>query len=474
MTLTVTPTRFDALSEHRTACLGTARVGAARHMRVGAQTVLSLVVVLALGGCSDSLPSLPKLTDLNPFAEKPVPMAGKRIPIMAEGSKVGGELAPADRPIVLAPVSNNESWPQPGGSASNAPGHLAFGAAPRVVWSADAGKGSGKYGKISASPIVYDGRVYTLDAAGTVSAFAASGGSAVWRVSVTPEGEKNQEKGYGGGIAADGGRLYVATGYGTVIALDPKSGKKFWERQIGVPIRMSPTAAGDRVFFVTTEGELHCLSGADGAENWKYRGLQEKASLIHNASPAVDGDTVVVPFASGEVVALKIATGQAVWTESLTRARAASSLAALSDAARPAIDGGVAFAIGHSGRMVATTVRTGERQWSATVPGIQQPWVSGEAVYVVDTGAQVMAITRRDGKVQWTAKLPGAGTWSGPVLAGSKLWLVSSAGMLASVDAATGKVAGTQDLGSPVYIAPVVAGGRMYVLTDKAKLIGLN
>jgi hypothetical protein len=32
----------------------------------------------------------------------------------------------------------------------------------------------------------------------------------------------------------------------------------------------------------------------------------------------------------------------------------------------------------------------------------------------------------------------------------------------------------TQDLGQPIYIAPVVAGGRMFVLTDKAQLIALN
>ena len=52
-----------------------------------------------LAGCADSLPSLPKLADINPFAEKQVPLAGKRVAILAEGNKVGGELASADRPI---------------------------------------------------------------------------------------------------------------------------------------------------------------------------------------------------------------------------------------------------------------------------------------------------------------------------------------------------------------------------------------
>jgi outer membrane protein assembly factor BamB len=149
-------------------------------------------------------------------------------------------------------------------------------------------------------------------------------------------------------------------------------------------------------------------------------------------------------------------------------------MAAMSDTARPAIDGGTVFAVGHAGRMVATTQKTGERVWSLTVPSSQAPWVAGESVFVVDTTGQLMAITRRDGQIQWTVKLPGTNTWSGPVLAGNRLWLTSNKGTLVGVDASTGRVETTQDLGQPVYIAPVVAGGRMYVLTDKAKLIALN
>jgi outer membrane protein assembly factor BamB len=275
-------------------------------------------------------------------------------------------------------------------------------------------------------------------------------------------------------MAIDGGRLFVATGYGTVFALDPKTGRKFWDKNIGVPMRTSPTAAADRVYAVTTDGVLYALSAADGAEMWTYKGLPERASLINNASPAVEGDTVIVPFSSGDVVALKASTGQALWTESLARTRTASSLSAMSDAARPAVDGGTVFAVGHAGRMVATSARTGERLWSITVAGTQQPWVIADTVFVVDTSGQLHAVTRRDGKIQWTARLPAQGLWSGPVLAGGKLWLTSTKGTLVSVEAQTGKVLGTQEIGSPVYIAPVVAGGRMYILADNATLYALN
>jgi outer membrane protein assembly factor BamB len=231
---------------------------------------------------------------------------------------------------------------------------------------------------------------------------------------------------------------------------------------------------GGRVFAITKEGQVFCLSASDGTELWSFQGQSERASILVNTSPAVDGDTVVVPYPTGDVVALRASSGQPVWSDSLARTRTASSLGAMSDAARPAVAGGVVYAVGHAGRMVATSQSTGERLWSLTVASIQPPWVAGDNVFVVDTGGQVMAITRKEGKIQWVSQLPGGGTWSGPVLAGNRLWLTSSKGSLAGVEANTGKVASTQNLGGPMFIAPVVAGGRMYVLDDNARLMAFN
>ena len=448
---------------------GTERRGAVHRGLLGGW---ALVAALGIAGCSGGEPQIPRLSDLNPFAEKETPLPGKRVPVSLTEGRAGLDVAPADRPIVLPAAQANEAWSQPGGTAYNAAGHVALGGTLRQAWSADAGQGSSGFGKLTASPIVADGRVYTLDTLGRVTAFSPSG-AVVWKASVTPANEKDH-KGYGGGLAYDGGRLFAATGFGWVVALDGQSGKKLWEKNLSSPLRSSPTVAGGRVFVVASDGIARALATADGAELWAYQGLVEKAALLTNTSPAVAGDLVVVPYPSGEVVALRIADGKPAWTESLARTRLASSLGSMTDAARPVVDGGSVFAVGHSGRMVATNARDGQRLWSLSVPGIQAPAVAGDTVFVVDTGGQLMAITRRDGKVLWTTRLPGTSTWSGPVVAGNRLWLTSNKGQLVGADAATGKVDAQLNIGAPSYIAPIVAGGRLYVMTDAAKLIAFN
>lgn len=434
---------------------------------------LPVMGMILLSGCSDSLPTLPKLDSLNPFATKEVPLPGKRMAILDESTKVKADLAPANTPVVLPPQRANSDWTQPGGEPNNAPGHLALGSGLKQAWSADAGDGTSYRGRLIASPITYNGRIYTLDASARVTAFAMSGGSTAWRVKLAPQNEQGHE-GFGGGLAADSGRLYVATGFGSVYALDTASGKQIWEKKIGDPIRNSPTATNDRVFVSTVGGRLIALSALDGNELWQHRGLPEETSLSSNPSPAVSGDIVVAPYASGELVALSVVDGQPRWNEALSQTRTTSAMGTLNNVARPVIDNDVVYAIGNSGRVIAVKLATGERLWSSDIAGNQMPYVAGEQLFVADTSGQLLALNRQTGQIVWTVKLPGNSVWSGPVLAGGTLWLVSGNGDLTSVDGATGRILGTAKIGSAAFIAPIVSQGRLFVLTDNAKLIAYN
>jgi outer membrane protein assembly factor BamB len=414
---------------------------------------LAAALLVSLCGCSGPLANI-----RNPFAKKEEILPGERIAVITDPGASDLNPAGAPKPISLPPPRSNETWTEPGGTPSNNLGHLALNEQVQRVWSADAGTGSSSSGRLSAIPLVANGNVYTLDAGGTVSAFSAASGATVWSVSVTPENEKRKE-GFGGGLALDGGRLYVTTGYGTVVGIDPGNGAIVWTKTVGEPVRSSPTAAAGKVFFVSADNVLHALNAADGSEAWTARGLPQIATLLSNVSPAVSEN---------------IASGKASWTDSLARTTETSAAGILGDPARPVIDKGVVFAVSHGGKMIATSESNGERLWTRNIASTQMPWVAGDTVYVVDLGGKLWALSRTDGAVKWATDLPGTGRWSGPVLAGGRLWLVSGDGLLVAADARSGQVISNLDLGTAVYVSPIVAGGRMYILADNATLIALN
>jgi outer membrane protein assembly factor BamB len=57
-----------------------------------------------------------------------------------------------------------------------------------------------------------------------------------------------------------------------------------------------------------------------------------------------------------------------------------------------------------------------------------------------------------------------------PVLAGDRLWFVNSQGHVMSAAAADGQPSLMAKLGSPITLAPVVAGSTLYVLDDSGTI----
>ncbi|MDH3580327.1 MAG: PQQ-binding-like beta-propeller repeat protein, partial [Hyphomicrobiales bacterium] len=220
---------------------------------------LSLAAVV--GACSGSL---------NPFKKEEERLPGQRISISKPQNDVQVDPIAARKPVSISAPQRNTDWSQPGGVATNAPGHLQVSGGLGTSWRADVGEGSSDKGRLTASPIVYQGKIFAIDTRGRVAAFSASGGGRVWRVDLAPENEKGEE-GFGGGLAVDEGRLYATTGFGTAVALNPANGEVLWTRNIGTPVRSSPTAVGGKLYFVSADSRLFCLSGKDGADVWTYR-----------------------------------------------------------------------------------------------------------------------------------------------------------------------------------------------------------
>jgi outer membrane protein assembly factor BamB len=451
---------------------------------------LIALLSFALAGCESiglSEPSSPSLSSITGvFDKKQEPLPGRRISVLKADEKGAISGAEAAGAVVLPPAVTNASWSQPGGVASNAPGHLAVGETLNALWTANAGEGSSKRTRLTAIPIVYDRKIYTMDAEATVRAISASDGSVLWEVKNIPTAKSGfdylhpfntnnvSRGGFGGGLAAEGGKIFAATGFGAVIALDAGSGTEIWAKRFAAPIREAPTAAEGRVFVVNSESELICLNAMDGVQLWSQKGLPENASVLTSASPAVAGSLVFVPYPSGEITAVDIKTGQARWTDSLAKGSINSSATAIGEAARPVVDHEAVYAMSRGGQLIATSRDRGMRLWTRDIRGSQTPWIAGDTLFVVDANGKLAALSRKDGKARWVTALPGDGRWSGPVLAGNRLWLASSKGQFVAVDAVSGSIAAQSDLGTPVMITPVVAEGRLYVLTDKAKLIAMN
>lgn len=432
---------------------------------------------LLLGGCG-----LANFSDFWFGETDGPPLPGQRVAVLLQSSEIEPDARIADLEVRLPPPLRNADWPQDGGYPDHAMHHLAVAAVPKKVWEASVGDGASSRARLTAQPIVFDGRIYAMDVVSHVSAFDMASGKRLWRTDLLEDRE--EEGAFGGGVAYYDGRIFVATGFAQVIALDAADGKEIWRTKLPGPMRAAPTVTDGRVFAVSIDNQLHALSATDGKKLWSHAGITETAGLLGGASPAVAGDVVVVPYSSGELIALRVENGRAVWVDTLAAIRRIDALSALADIrGKPVIDRGRVFAISHSGQMVSIDLRTGGRAWDRKVGGVNTPWVAGDFVYVLSNDAQLICLTRDAGRVRWVTQLPryrdddstaNPITWIGPVLASDRLILSGSHGEVVSVSPYDGEVLGAIAFDSGVSVPPVVVDETLLFLTDYATLVALR
>jgi len=438
-----------------------------RSLSLGAfrSAVAVCVTALLLGSCS----SVSDFADsVNPFGGEDILPGERQALFDTADAGVVGESKPAS----IGSATGGTSWPNAGGGQSNDPGNVAVSVSGSRAWSNRVGTSGGGFGasalRISARPVSDGSRVFVYKPNGEVVALSTGGGRA-WTQNLRPEGEKDTAS--GGGVATASGRVFAATGYGQVFSLDAGSGQVAWTADLDSPARGAPTAGAGHVFVVTQNNEVVALNQSDGTLAWSYVGIEETAGLLSAANPAVSGNRVVVPFSSGEIMALDIKKGEPVWIDGVTRGLRTMALSGLADvSASPVIAGGTVYATGVSGRTIASSLKTGQRIWAVDLGSVHTPVVSGSAVFMVDLDNRMVALNRKTGDTLWTTVLPRSEkkkkrrNWAGPILANGTLVAFSSDGDIARVDAASGRIVGTNDVNTDVFVTPIVAGGRVIVL----------
>lgn len=407
------------------------------------------------------------------------PVVGDRVAVLTTETDVAVDPATAALPMTLpVPVANTE-WAQSGGNASKSMGHVALGGSIAEAWQVSAGQGTRLDARLASSPVVAQGRVYTIDTTSTVRAFDAQSGAPVWAAQFGAE-SGNEQALFGGGVGYGNGRIYATNGLGFVAALDATNGGLVWQVRPGGPLRGAPTVGPEALYVMSQDNQLYSLKLEDGTTNWSQAAALEIAGVFGAGSPAYAQGTVVAGFSSGELNAYRFENARIVWQDALARTSIRTSVSSLSDIdADPVIDNGQVIAIGQGGRMVALELITGQRMWELNLAGIATPWVAGDWVFVVTDEAKLIAIARATGKVRWMTQLPqfrnekaksGVISYVGPILAGGRLIAANTQGALIFVDPVSGAIQGQANVGTSVSLAPVVANSTLYVLDDNARL----
>lgn len=407
------------------------------------------------------------------------PTIGNRQPILSQiAQTVTADPALAGVAVVVPPPQVNAEWTQAGGNAAKSMAHVALASAPTRVWTATI-PGTSNRERLASSPVIGGGMLYAVDTNGAVQAFDAATGARRWTHQTDLEKDFRPSS-FGGGASYFEGRVYATSGAGDVVALDAATGAEFWRVRPAGPLRGSPTVAFNAVYAMTQDNQIFALALEDGRILWQDAAAGGDSGVFGVAAPAAAQGTVIAGYSTGEIVAYRYENGRALWSDALSRTSISTSVSTLTDVdADPIIDNGRVYALGQGGRMAAYELVTGQRIWELTLAGISTPVVAGEWIFTLTDDARILAIARSTGKVRWLTQLQrwrdeedreGPVFWTGPVLAGNKLWIANTRGEIKSVDVMTGEPSDFVRLDSGISLPPIVANQTLYVLENSGRI----
>jgi outer membrane protein assembly factor BamB len=408
----------------------------------------ALLTPLALAGCG--------LFNGDWFGSSKPPLPGKRESVFA--SENGLSVDEGVGKVVLPPATRNANWPQFGGNPAHLMGHLAARDNLEEVWKVSIGEGGGYRQVLMAQPVVLNGRVFAMDSDAVVTAYSLADGKRIWRADSKPK--KADSTNVGGGLAADGDRLYAVNGLSQLVAYDNATGKEQWRRDIGVPARSAPTVADGRIFVTTIVDQLLAFATADGHQLWNFQATSPVTAMLGQPAPSYYRGLVISGFGSGELAALHADSGSSVWTDGLGASQNRATVPdLLSIRGAPVIANGLVYAVSMGGLLVCDDVPTGRRVWERHVAGEDTPYVAGDWMFIVSVQQQIAAVSLNDGRVAWVSQLP---RWTDPDTRKNTL-------------TCTGAILGRIKLSEkPAPFSPVVADGTVLVLTNNARLIALR
>lgn len=273
-----------------------------------------------------------------------------------------------------------------------------------------------------ATPVIDQGRVYTLSRLGMLNCLDIKRGKPIWARDIIKE-FNGRRPGWDFSYSplVDKNKLIVLPGgpNAGVVALDKKTGKTIWQGGPSeVPGYATPVAAtilGKPQYVIFTTVGLSGIDASNGKVLWSYR--WKTGSDVNAATPIVMGNSVFITSGYNHGCALIDITAEgakARWENKEMQAHFSS----------PIIYKGYIYGTGEPGFLMCIDPQTGAAKWK------QQGFEKGGVVAVDGVliaadglgGDMIMVDLQPDGYKELGRFKPlGGQSWTAPIVAGGKL-----------------------------------------------------
>ena len=318
-----------------------------------------------------------------------------------------------------------------------------------VAWQVAVGKAAA-----GLAPAIAGDAIYAAASDGTLMRIEPDSGRTVWRISAG--------KPLSAGPGADGKLVAVATDKGDVLAFDT-DGKPLWSVAVSSEVIGPPVVADAFVVVTAGDGRIHGLAAADGKTTWVQQRSNPALIVRNMAGGVASRGGVFLGLPGGRLLAMDVSSGTIGWDGTVATPKGATELERIADVtSRPLIEERQACAVAFQGRLACFEVVKGTLLWTRDVSSLTGIGADESAFYVVDDAGALHALDKTTGASLWKQDRLAQRRLSGPQAVGNHVAVVDIEGYVHLFARSNGNYVGRLATdGSAPTAQPQVAGGRL-------------
>lgn len=301
------------------------------------------------------------------------------------------------------------------------------------------------------------------DSAGTVVAVNSRTGKELWRRQVG--------QAISAGVGSDGSVVAVVTRSNDLVALE--AGAEIWRTKLSAQTYTAPLVAGGRVFVVTADRTVSAYDGKTGRRLWIQQRPGEPLILKQSGVLLAVGDTLVLGQGA-RLVGLNPSNGTTRWESPVASPRGTNDVERLADlVGRVSRDGEVVCTRAFQASVACVNATRGNLLWTQAANGAEGLHGDAERVFGTEADGRVIAWKRQDGQKLWTSERLQYRALSTPLLLGRSVVVGDGTGLLHFMSREDGSpLARVATDGSAISAAPVLADGTLVVTTRNGGVYG--
>ena len=379
--------------------------------------------------------------------------------------------------ISLSKPKRNSSWKMSGLNHQNFMGNIYLSGTDSVFLKKKIGKDKFSISKTQTTLLALNNNIFFSDDKGTIYSVKEIG-KVNWKKNIYKKVYKKIYKNLTFSIYQN--VIYVADNIGFIYSINLENGKTVWIKNHGVPIKSNIKIFDKKVFLIDQDNRTLCLRSDDGSKIWDVRSVSSFIKTQNLLSLAISQkENLITINSSAELYNIKLDRGQIYWSSNTSSSMLADATDFFKSSDVVAVEDEIIFSSGPAS--FSYDLNNGNINWENNIASVTAPIIDGENIFIVTENGYFVILKRDTGKVissNYILKIlkekKQKTKISGFIIGSGKIYSVTLNGYLIISSAASGKVISFKKIGDSIRSAPIISNGKLYILTENSKIVGLN